>query len=335
MVVIVNGYFEVGYRHINHSAIWEDVNNKNMTIGNLIDQITSYTEKVKTKFFEEANDIFETPVILKVSNIKFLFEKFDGVDDILLKFDYASGKISIDDIRDIVLLRDTQVVQFIDKDEEYISELFAVPKMFYTRCEAGVKRTDFDLFNNTIKGCSDILSKCVGELKDFKFKYINPFNAAQIFEFKTYDFISSDQLSLSYIYENITENCQSLKTNILSIDGMKVAIDDIIYFMEKCYNYFDDKLIKDIFYDRIENIKNGYFEDLRTLYCDLRYISKYFNHTSLKDQLWISKFINNYFNDSVQILKLNGYDIGVDSEEKYISEKLKEYSKNSRVTKDH
>lgn len=194
MVVIVNGYFKVGDKYLNHSSIWEDTENENMTIGNLIDQFSSYIEKIKVKFFEEANDIFETPVVLRISNIRFLFEKFDGVEDILLKVDYVSGKTSLDDIRDINLLKNTQVVQFIDVNEETPSEIFAVPKMFYDSLEGGERRTDFDLFNNSIDGCRDILSECIGGLMDFKFKYINPFDISQNLGFKTFDFISSSQL---------------------------------------------------------------------------------------------------------------------------------------------
>ena len=47
MVVIVNGYFKVGDKYLNHSSIWEDTENENMTIGNLIDQFSSYIEHNK------------------------------------------------------------------------------------------------------------------------------------------------------------------------------------------------------------------------------------------------------------------------------------------------
>lgn len=198
MVIIINGYFEVGDKFMNHSAIWEDVENTDITVGGLIDQLPSYCEGVKKKFFEEANDIFETPVILRVSDINFLFEKFDGVDDLLLEFN-AIGNISIDQLIDVVVIRNTQVVQFMDKDGETVSEIFAVPKIFYDSWKGGVRRTDFDFFNNSVDGCRKILEECVEGSKEFKFKYIDPFEIDQTLFFETQEFISSDQLSLDYI----------------------------------------------------------------------------------------------------------------------------------------
>ena len=198
MVIIINGYFEVGDKFINHSAIWEDVENTDITVGGLIDQLPSYCEQVKKRFFEEANDIFETPVISRVSDINFLFEKFDGVDDLLLKFN-AIGNITIDQLIDVVVIRNTQVVQFMDKDGETVSEIFAVPKIFYDSWKGGVRRTDFDFFNNSVDGCKKILEECVDGSKDFKFKYIDPFEIDQTLYWETMEFISSDQLSMEYI----------------------------------------------------------------------------------------------------------------------------------------
>ena len=347
MVVIVNGYFKVGEKYLNHSAIWEDTENENMTIGNLIDQFSSYIEKVKVKFFEEANDIFETPVVLRISNIRFLFEKFDGVEDILLKVDYVSGKTSLDDIRDINLLKNTQVVQFIDVNEETPSEIFAVPKMFYDSWEGGKRKTDFDLFNNSIDGCRTILSECIGELMDFKFKYINPFEIDQSFGFETFDFIPSCQLKpiLNIINDGYgdseetdtkeIENPPSIKTNndtnILSIDGMKVAIDEIIWFMGEYYHAFDNKRLMDIIYDEVKNIENGSFKDFKTLYCDLKYVSMHFIHISKSDKALILQFINECFDDAVKILSENNYDMDVNPEEYHISKKLKSYKERIRL----
>ena len=198
MVVIVNSYFEVGDKFINHSTIWEDVENTDITVGWLIDRLPGYCEQVKKKFFEEANEIFETPVVLRVSEINFLFEKIDGVDDLLFKFN-AIGNITIDQLIDVIVIRNTQVVQFMDKDGETISEIFAVPKLFYDSWKGGVRRTDFDFFNNSIDGCKKIIEECVGDSRDFKFKYIDPFEIDQTLFFETQEFISSDQLSLDYI----------------------------------------------------------------------------------------------------------------------------------------
>lgn len=201
MVVIINGFFKVGDKYMNHSAIWEEVEDVDITIGSLIDQLPSYCKKIENKFYEEANDIFETPVLLRISNINFLFEKFDGVDDILLKFD-AIGDITLDNLKDVVVIRNTQVVQFMDGDGETVSEIFAVPKIFYDSWKGGVRRTDFDFFNNSIDGCRKILEDCIGDIEDiknFKFRYIRPFEFDQTLGWDTYEFISSDQLSMEYI----------------------------------------------------------------------------------------------------------------------------------------
>ena len=198
MVVIVNGYFKVGDKYLNHSAIWEDVENADITVGGLIDQLPSYCEGVRNKFYEDANEVFETPVVLRISNINFLFEKFDGVDDLLLKFEDMND-VTIDDLKDVVVIRNTQIVQFMDSDGETVSEIFAVPKIFYDSWKGGVRRTDFDFFNNSVNGCKKILEDCVGDLKSFKFKYCRPFEIDQTLYWETMEFISSDQLSMEYI----------------------------------------------------------------------------------------------------------------------------------------
>lgn len=331
MVIIVNGYYEISGKYFNHSAIWEDVENADITVGKLLDQIGSYGESVKLKFFEDANEVFEEPVKLSILNIKFLFQKFDGVEDLILTFNNAAYILSIDKIINISIIKNTQVVQFLDSEGTSISEIFAVPKMFYDSWKGGKRRTDFDLFNNSAESYREFIIKNIGNIRDFKFKYIDPFEIDQTLWFETTDFVSSDQLSLQYIFEDqdAVEDSKSIpsdnSTNILSIDGMKVAIDDIIWFMGEYYHCFDNKRLMDIIYDEVKNIESGSFEAFRTLYCDLRYISIYFIHVSKTDKSLILQFINEYFNDAVKVLSEHGYDIGEDSVNGFISEKLKSY----------
>ena len=81
MVVIVNGYFKVGSKYLNHSAIWEDTENENMTIGNLIDQFSSYIEKVKVKFIHISKSD-------KALILQFINECFDDAVKILSENNY-------------------------------------------------------------------------------------------------------------------------------------------------------------------------------------------------------------------------------------------------------
>ena len=130
------------------------------------------------------------------------------------------------------------------------------------------------------------------------------------------------------------ENPPSIKTNndtnILSIDGMKVAIDEIIWFMGEYYHAFDNKRLIDIIYDELKDLENGSFKSFRTLYCDLMYISKHFIHISKSDKALILQFINGYFDDAIKMLSENNYNMNVNVED-YISKKLKSYKERIKL----
>lgn len=199
MIVVMNGFANVGPSIKDYSKVFEDFNNENTTLGQAIDNISSIVNRNAMRYFEEANALFSENVKINLTSMHLLFNMFDGVNDAVIDVDCKMNNIiddiiTIEDISKIRVTRGTQIVQTMESNSSSKSYIHIYSKMFYEDWRTGSKIIKIDVFNRDIKDFKNFIDSTFTYSKEWMFRYADPFKIDQIVGFIYAPFISSNQL---------------------------------------------------------------------------------------------------------------------------------------------